>query len=225
MKLIGFSCKNYKPFINADIELKPLTVFFGSNSTGKTNLMTLILFLKDAINKGRFRDAAFRLEEMDSNIRVENVRDLFRNNDLKKPIKLTYSIQNQKGHSKLMKRISKFFMIKYGEDFQALKHIFDFGFDFDLGSNNFDFKSAIERIKSWLYEYKSNSELYEIDDPNLKSFLIKTDLNELDDIIYLINKIECYSKGIMKIEFTLQAAHRFDKKENKNYKTLIVSEM
>ena len=48
--LKSLSFKNYKAFSEADIEIKPLTIFLGANSSGKSSILQLILALEQTIN-------------------------------------------------------------------------------------------------------------------------------------------------------------------------------
>jgi len=45
--------KNYRSLADVDIALSPLTVFVGENGTGKSNLIDLLRFVRDALTDGR----------------------------------------------------------------------------------------------------------------------------------------------------------------------------
>jgi len=51
MRIVEYGCRNYKPFKDdASVELRPLTIIFGKNSSGKSALLRLPLLLLQAIS-------------------------------------------------------------------------------------------------------------------------------------------------------------------------------
>ena len=44
--------KNYRSLADVDVRLSPLTVFVGKNGTGKSNLIDVLRFVRDALNEG-----------------------------------------------------------------------------------------------------------------------------------------------------------------------------
>ena len=51
--------KNYRSLVNLDIALAPLTVFVGKNATGKSNVIDVLRFVRDALVDG-FDQALFK---------------------------------------------------------------------------------------------------------------------------------------------------------------------
>lgn len=54
--LESLAVKNYKGFKEAQIDLKPITLFLGENSAGKTSLIQLLLMLFQTAQPSKFRD-------------------------------------------------------------------------------------------------------------------------------------------------------------------------
>ena len=52
---LNLSVTNYGPIIRANVDLRPLTVFFGPNNSGKSHLATLIYALHRYFGSTRFR--------------------------------------------------------------------------------------------------------------------------------------------------------------------------
>jgi AAA15 family ATPase/GTPase len=49
--------QGYKSFKNLSLELRPLTVIFGPNASGKSNFLDAIYFLSKAVNQKNLKEA------------------------------------------------------------------------------------------------------------------------------------------------------------------------
>lgn len=66
MKLISFSCNNYKAFReNCDIQVRPLTLFFGKNNSGKSTLLRLPRLLLRALSSRVRNGFPIKVDELD----------------------------------------------------------------------------------------------------------------------------------------------------------------
>lgn len=57
----SITIENYKAFRSASLELKPLTILLGANSTGKSSLVQLLLLLGQSVQSQNDYDGAFKL--------------------------------------------------------------------------------------------------------------------------------------------------------------------
>lgn len=89
LKTLNFS--NYKAFDNAKINLKPITIILGANSSGKSSLLQLLLMIKQTTNLEEGYESALKLNGKFVNLgEVENI---FRNKNISKEISLSFTIQ------------------------------------------------------------------------------------------------------------------------------------
>ncbi|MCT4560550.1 MAG: AAA family ATPase [Crocinitomicaceae bacterium] len=78
--------KNYKGFKDADIELKPITLLLGANSTGKSSIIQLLLMLTQTINYEKAYKSALRLNG--DLVRLGEFENIFANRNTNNPIEL-----------------------------------------------------------------------------------------------------------------------------------------
>ena len=229
MCITGLSCKNYKSLKDVSAEFKPITIFSGTNGVGKTNFMTLLLLLKHGIKKGRYKHAALRLEGMDNNIRADQVKKLFRNYDINKPIKLSFTFRKQNDFSNVVKKVFEDIQSSFKSDFLYLENIFGSDTNFIPGiiGEKHSLKSIIDDLKFWAFQYSIEPDEYRIEKENIISFLkrINKEEEELDDVLYLIKLIEGFHDSVLQLGFSLKTAKLKNENDQRIYQTLIMDEI
>lgn len=97
MTISSVNIKNYKSFENASFDINPITVFVGTNSSGKSSLMQIILLFAQSFRTNKSRNKALQLYGKFLELgEPENVffnkltdRELEFSFDLREPIKLS----------------------------------------------------------------------------------------------------------------------------------------
>jgi predicted ATPase len=85
--LESLAVKNYKGFEEAKIDLKPITIFLGENSAGKTSLIQLLLLLFQTAQPSKFREKA-PLDLHGHFAKMGPIGHLFRNKDTSQPFEI-----------------------------------------------------------------------------------------------------------------------------------------
>lgn len=78
--------KNYKGFKSAELDLKPITILLGANSTGKSSIIQLFLMLSQTINNDKQCKSALRLNG--DLVRLGEYENIFHNKNVKHSIEL-----------------------------------------------------------------------------------------------------------------------------------------
>ena len=91
--LESLAVKNYKGFKEAQIDLKPITIFLGENSAGKTSLIQLLLMLFQTAQPSKFRDKS-PLDLHGHFAKMGPVEHLFRNKDTSQPFEISIKFHN-----------------------------------------------------------------------------------------------------------------------------------
>lgn len=181
----SFLVKNYKAFKEACIKIRPITIFLGANSVGKSSLLQLLLLLKQTATFGSKADKCpFKMYGPFANL--GSVDNLFRNKNKSETIEITIALRNTKLPS-LFKEI----FTNYQQFFLTLPFIFPITGMLDLRKritkfkNTQDFydyiralldvvrKEKIEDFRKSLAYVVENSSSIAPDD------IIKRDINEI----------------------------------------------
>jgi len=102
------SVQNYKAFKNASIELKPITIFLGANSVGKSSIMKLLLLITQNANSTDPLKSALKING--ETIQLGSFENIIHKKDLKSNLRITF-------------HLTKFNILKYKN--QILNQIFD----------------------------------------------------------------------------------------------------
>lgn len=105
IRKIGFS--NYKAFDKDEIELKPITILLGANSSGKSSLLQLLLLIEQTVNTERGYESALKLNG--KYVGLGEVENIFKNRNTKKDLTLSVKIDSRKYSFQLheMKRLHR----------------------------------------------------------------------------------------------------------------------
>ena len=85
----SISFKNYKAFSAGKLELKPITILLGSNSSGKSSLLQLFLLLEQTINNPEPYESALKLNGRFINLGEDE--NLIKDKDLTKILNIEFS--------------------------------------------------------------------------------------------------------------------------------------
>jgi predicted ATPase len=79
--------RNWRSLRDVTIELSPITVFIGANSSGKTNIVDALYFLRDAL-ESNVREAVFVRQGL------EKIRTLGADQNAPVEIELSYELED-----------------------------------------------------------------------------------------------------------------------------------
>lgn len=92
MKYISF--KNYKAFKTGELEIKPLTVLLGANSSGKSSIIKLIMMLSQSINYQRDYKSLLRLNG--DYTTLGEIQNIFYQHNTSQPLTLSFMIDTER---------------------------------------------------------------------------------------------------------------------------------
>ena len=85
--------KNFKSWKDSgEVELAPLTGFFGTNSSGKSSLLQMLLLLKQTVENSEIEDVIFFGDET-SRVNMGNLREVIHGHDLEEQLGLEFGCQ------------------------------------------------------------------------------------------------------------------------------------
>ncbi len=74
MKIVSYGCKNYKPFRqNAVIDVRPLTLIFGKNNSGKSALLRMVRLILRALSARMRGDFPLEVDELTFGVRFQDL--------------------------------------------------------------------------------------------------------------------------------------------------------
>ena len=85
----SISFKNYKAFSSGRLELKPITILLGANSSGKSSLLQLFLLIEQTMNNPEPYESALKLNGRFINLGEDE--NLIKDKDLTKILNLEFS--------------------------------------------------------------------------------------------------------------------------------------
>ena len=89
--LNSISFKNYKAFSSGSLELKPITILLGSNSSGKSSLLQLFLLIEQTMNNPEPYESALKLNGRFINLGEDE--NLIKDKDLSKTLNIEFSFK------------------------------------------------------------------------------------------------------------------------------------
>ena len=87
----SISFKNYKAFSSGSLELKPITILLGSNSSGKSSLLQLFLLIEQTMNNPEPYESALKLNGRFINLGEDE--NLIKDIDLSKTLNIEFSFK------------------------------------------------------------------------------------------------------------------------------------
>lgn len=87
----SISFKNYKAFSSGSLELKPITILLGSNSSGKSSLLQLFLLIEQTMNNPEPYESVLKLNGRFINLGEDE--NLIKDKDLSKTLNIEFSFK------------------------------------------------------------------------------------------------------------------------------------
>ena len=91
MSIKSIYVENYKAFKEAKIDLNKLTVLLGTNSSGKSSLIKLILMLSQSLENEIQNDQLITIGSLTDLGEIENI---FHNREISQDIKIQFNISS-----------------------------------------------------------------------------------------------------------------------------------
>lgn len=177
------SIKNYKAFKNASIDLKPITIFLGANSVGKSSIMKLLLLISQ--NTNSLDTSKTPLKINGDTIQLGSFENLIHKKILTEKLNISFDIDTIN-----FKEYRKKTFYKILDIYMSLKKI---NLMYNQGFNKFD-KISTELRKEEIYKKRQISNNKELDILALindiyslqrkLNNIIKRDKDNDDSIIY-----------------------------------------
>jgi predicted ATPase len=149
----NLSLTNYKAFEKENLDIKPITILLGTNSSGKSSIIQFLLMLKQTINNTNDYESALKINGKYTNLgEIENI---FRNKNTNKNIKFSLKFDISKNYS-------------YNPEFKY--------FTTSIEDDIFDLYYRFENLEERFIKNKSKKVLYNFDYENNKdkiNFFIK----------------------------------------------------
>ena len=236
IKKIGFS--NYKAFDNDTIELKPITILLGANSSGKSSLLQLLLLFEQTINIEGTYESALKLNG--KYVGLGEVENIFKNRNTEKDLTFAFTIDSRRFsfqlhelmrlrrniESEIVDLYYEFLKIeqrssKSKKDFERSRK---YRYENDISSD--DISGLIKEIKRIKRKYK-DTELQQpslFDEPVSNKLLRKniqyqdkklqkifqTEINEYYDTYVFLSEINKYKTREFEIEFDIAHSKKND---------------
>ncbi|TJZ49870.1 hypothetical protein FAZ15_22190 [Sphingobacterium olei] len=103
------SVKEYKAFENASIPIKPITIFLGANSVGKSSIIQLLLLLQQT-SKEDYKSYKSALKLYGGYVNLGGAKNLFRKQDTTKDIEISFKIKEKEFKSFLRNELFEYFI-------------------------------------------------------------------------------------------------------------------
>ncbi len=101
--------KNYKAFEEAKIPLKPISIFLGANSVGKSSIIQLLLLLQQT-SKEDYKSYKSSLKLYGGYVNLGNPKNLFRKQDVSKDIEIGFTVKDKQFKDFLKNELIKQFV-------------------------------------------------------------------------------------------------------------------
>lgn len=209
IKKIGF--KNYKAFKEGEIELKPITILLGENSSGKSSLLQLIMLLTQTINYEHDYNSALKLNG--KFVSLGEPDNIFNFRDTSKNIEITINLSKS------------YFLNSISQIYRTLtRNVQDTFFELrKLSEAFFEEQFLSEKDLEKLTKRTSVRSLFEEENSVEKLFQMLNICNNIQKKIKAI--IEQYPDKFKETEenYRLQNALGFDTKKMKDALTILNS--
>lgn len=141
-----FNFQNYKAFDSGSIELKPITILLGANSSGKSSILQLLLLFEQTINYEKGYESALKLNGKYTNLgETENI---FKDKNLSQALSFAFEIEFTSQY-------------EYSREIRSIKRIIER----DIDELHYEFKKLESKLsqKEYLFREKNTYSSKEYD--------------------------------------------------------------
>lgn len=194
MSVKSITLKNYKAFKEGKFNLRPITVLLGSNSTGKSSLLKLLLLLSQTAGSNPKPEQVVKL--LGKFVDFGEIENLFHKKDIKKTLSLKYELENEiifQKHRHFFYRHFKIALINILKTHIELLNTLEVFYSETPVSNSLNREVLIQKARKSLLRNITIDELLEYLNENYKglllsirrkiSILMKSYSEDVDDFI------------------------------------------
>lgn len=187
--LTKYSFKNYKAFTEGEIQLKPITILLGSNSSGKTSLAQILLLMQQTVNATTQKyNAALKLHG--KYVSMGEVENLFKDKDLRNSLVLEFEFQSLHLYNLMKRGILNDFLYSL---YEIYRRYYELSADFSNKGELSKFRKELETVRKSL-NVEDVIEIEEVADSLIKN------ISDLEKITKYksIKEIEFYEKFLFR---------------------------
>ncbi|MCP1251626.1 MULTISPECIES: AAA family ATPase [Elizabethkingia] len=203
--------KNYKAFEDVTIPIKPITIFLGANSVGKSSIIQLLLLLQQTGKTG-LKSYKSALKLYGGYVNLGDPKNLFRKRNTEKPIEISFEIKSNEiqdflkhnfieNYIRVFKDLPLFIPIRGFSDLRdkEIKSKSDFKIYIDTVINVLSKETTQEKINHeivWFLNHRSNMSIPPINKSNQKTFI------DIYDFLIKLNK--AIRNNIFRISYNIK---------------------
>lgn len=233
----NLSLINYKAFEKENLDIKPITILLGTNSSGKSSIIQFLLMLKQTINNVNDYESALKLNGKFVNLgEIENI---FRNKNTNKNLRFSLQFNiSQKNHFftefNFLKRSMEndiidlhYRLTQLDERFNNItkpRHFLSTKNFKDIDTNNISLviKDVKRLKKKYLKEdldiffenYKLSNKVFSknirFQKEEINELLISKNINEIEDSYFFIDQVTNKISGDINIEYEIRHNRKND---------------
>lgn len=189
--------KNYKAFEDVTIPIKPITIFLGANSVGKSSIIQLLLLLQQTGKTG-LKSYKSALKLYGGYVNLGDPKNLFRKRNTENPIEITFEIKSNEiqdilkhnyieNYIRIFKDLPLFIPIKGFSELRdkEIKSKADFSLYIDTIIEVLSKETTKEKINQeivWFLNHRYNMSIPSINKSNRKTFI------DIYDFLVKLNK-------------------------------------
>lgn len=233
MSIKSIYVENYKAFKEAKIDLNKLTVLLGTNSSGKSSLIKLILMLSQSLENEIQNDQLITIGSLTDLGEIENI---FHNREISQDIKIQFNISSVnlvKIIKNMREDVKDFFNMIIRERFHLLRtsKVLDERNTIDIDNlmrstfeNKISFDKTAEMAKKIIRKTKKlelcnteNKFLWTIESPNLITERTVNNLLKIMDELSKIQYINCFGYTLTYYKDNLIFKDLYMKQDEKDF--------
>lgn len=233
MSIKSIYVENYKAFKEAKIDLNKLTVLLGTNSSGKSSLIKLILMLSQSLESDIQNDQLITIGSLTDLGEIENI---FHNREISQDIKIEFNISTiplKKIIKMLRDDVKDFFNMIIRERYHLFRtsKVYDEKNTFDIDSlmrstfeNKLSFEETGEMARNIIRKTKrlelsniENNFLFSIESSNLITERTVNNLLKIVDELSKIEYINCFGYTLTYYKENLIFKDLYMKQDEKDF--------
>lgn len=174
----SLSFKNYKAFSDGKINLKPITILLGANSSGKSSILQLFLLLQQTINNNEQYESALKLNGQFINLGEDE--NLLKDQDKDQKLGFSFDFENSE-YNRDLKEKTEVLRREIREIWMIINGLLNYLENrrtniFDYNSADFEYHDNIEVIVDKTEKILIEFQKADISDSFYKEFWLKSDV-------------------------------------------------